>query len=226
MSSEAQNIIDRYSRRQNSEAVKQHAKHFYFTHYAQAERELRYLEIIRSKFPLIDEVKVLEIGAGAGGNLLFFKKNGFRWENMYANELVPERIQMLKDSYDKVKLYEGDAAEVQIPENYFDIVFQSTVFTSILDDEVKKKVADKMWSVLKPGGLLLWYDFTFDNPRNKDVKGIKKKEILRLFPEAKNVRFSRVTLAPPIGRRVKKWYPVFNIFPFLRTHIVAALQKS
>ena len=29
-----------------------------------------------------------------------------------------------------------------------------------------------MWAAVKPGGGVLWYDFTVDNPRNADVRGV------------------------------------------------------
>jgi len=226
MSNEALKIAERYDRRKLSEGVKKKMSNFYFNHFAEAERELKYIEIFNKRFHSLEDLKILEIGAGTGGNIYFLKRFGFKWENIYANELLPDRFDVLKNTFPNIKLYEGDACEI-VPEqnNLFDIVFQSTVFTSILDSDFKQKLADKMWSLVKPGGMVLWYDFAFDNPSNKDVKGVKKAEIEKLFKEAKNIKFYKTTLAPPIGRRVKKFYPFFNLFPFLRTHLVAEIQK-
>jgi len=39
-----------------------------------------------------------------------------------------------------------------------------------------------MLRVLKPGGAILWFDLRVDNPRNPQVKGLRKKEIASLFP--------------------------------------------
>lgn len=226
MSSETQNVKDRYEKRKSEEIVQKNSKEFYFNHYAQSERELKYIEIIRSRFDEIGDKTFLEIGAGGGINLFTFKKMGFQWQNIHANELLADRFALLKASFPNIKLYEGDACEMELSlNNSFDIVFQSTVFTSILDADFKQKLAHKMWSMLKPGGIVLWYDFAFDNPQNKDVKGIKRKEIKTLFKVAKRITFYRTTLAPPIGRRVKKLYPFFNLFPFLRTHLVAVIEK-
>lgn len=78
----------------------------------------------------------------------------------------------------------------------------------------------------KENGLILWYDFKYNNPSNKDVKGVNKREIKELFPDAKKIIFHNVTLAPPIGRRVGKFYNLVNLlFPFLRTHIIAEIYK-
>jgi len=151
---------------------------------------------------------------------------GIKWENIHANELLDDRIIQLKENFPIIKIYEGDARDIfPDEESKFDIIFQSTVFTSILDYNVKKELANKMWSLLKPGGIILWYDFIYDNPQNKDVKGIRKSEILELFPESIKTDFYKVTLAPFLGRRIKKLYPFVNILSILRTHIIAVIQK-
>jgi SAM-dependent methyltransferase len=223
---ETQKIFEQYERRKNDEKIKTHSENFCFNHFAQSERELFYTEIIKKRFRSPDSIKLLEIGAGTGGNLFLFKRIGIKWENIYANELLPDRLEVLKSTFPKIQTIEGDACDIEInKEHSFDIVFQSTVFTSILDLDFKTKLANVMWSLLKPGGIILWYDFAFDNPYNKDVKGIKKKEIGKLFSRSKGIVFHKTTLAPPIGRKVKKLYPFINIFPFLRTHLIAEIEK-
>jgi len=74
---------------------------------------------------------------------------------------------------------------------------------------------------------MLWYDFLYDNPFNKDVRGIPVREIKRLFPLASGIDIYPVTLAPPLGRIIGGLYPFVNrIFPFLRTHVVAVIYKA
>ena len=36
---------------------------------------------------------------------------------------------------------------------------------------MKQAVAEEMLRVLKPQGLILWYDYHVNNPWNKDVRG-------------------------------------------------------
>ena len=226
MDNESKKISEQYERRKKNERIIKHSNDFYFNHFAQSERELKYEEILKKYYSSIDSVSLLEIGAGTGINLFFFKKMGIKWENIFANELLEDRIVQLKENFPIIKIYEGDGRAI-LPEKElaFDIIFQSTVFTSILNPSVKKELANKMWSLLKPGGIVLWYDFIYDNPYNKDVKGIKVSEISELFPNSPNISFNRVTLAPFIGRRIKKLYPFFNIISILRTHVIAVIQK-
>jgi len=200
----------------------------YSSRYAQRvinEREAQYRELVLSLGINPAELRVLEIGAGSGGNIPFFLSLGIPAGNIWANELLPERAAALRSAFPTIHVIEGDARTLSGIQE-FDIVFQSTVFTSILDDQFRRELASIMWNLVKPGGAVLWYDFTFDNPRNPNVKKVTRKEIRQLFPLAKDPRFFSVTLAPPLGRRVSKWYTLFNSFTFLRTHVIAWLPKK
>lgn len=223
--SEVEAIKERYKKRDKSFTSHKNTE-FYFSYFQKCERELKYLQIIRSNFgDKLSQIKLLEIGAGDGVNLIAFKKYGFSWDNLSGNELIIEYGERLKKNILSENVYIGDALELNF-QNNFDIVFQSTVFTSILDDSFKKKLADKMFEMTKQGGLILWYDFKYNNPKNKDVKGIGKNEIRELFSHSKKIEFHNVTIAPPIGRKVKRFYNLFNfMFPFLRTHVIAVIKK-
>jgi hypothetical protein len=75
---------------------------------------------------------------------------------------------------------------------------------------------------------VLWYDFTVDNPRNPDVRGVPPGRVRQLFP-AGRIDVRRVTLAPPLARRVVRWHPAlytaFNALPLLRTHALCWIAK-
>ena len=102
MNNETQKIFNQYERRKNDEKVRKHSENFYFNHYAQAERELVYTEIINKHFGSPDSIKLLEIGAGTGGNIFIFKRIGLKWENIYANELLPDRFGILKNTFPEI----------------------------------------------------------------------------------------------------------------------------
>ena len=94
---------------------------------------------------------------------------------------------------------------------------------------MKRKIAKEMIRVLKNEGIILWYDFSYNNPKNLNVKGIRKKEIIDLFPDCK-FNFNRVTLAPPIVRFIapRSWLLsyLFEILSFLRTHYLVIIRKE
>lgn len=104
----------------------------------------------------------------------------------------------------------GNAENLPYPDSFFDIVMQFTMFTSIFDDNTKGNIAKEMLRVLKRDGIILWYDFTYNNPKNPDVKGVGKKEIKELFPNCK-FDFNKITLAPPLTRMVAP-YSIFTCY--------------
>lgn len=225
MNNEINEIRTRYERRSLKAQSEKKDRNWPFSYFVQSEREFIYAKIIRNLFNSCNDIKIIEIGAGNGSNLLFFHRLGIPFPNIYANELLENRGVILKKNLPTPNIYIGNACELKYNEE-FDIVFQSTVFTSILDYEFKKKLADRMWEMVKSTGIILWYDFKYNNPNNRDVKGIDKKEIKMLFPLAKDIEFYNVTLAPPIGRRIGKLYNILNFFlPFLRTHLIAVIKK-
>ncbi|MDR1701644.1 MAG: hypothetical protein LBR56_02580, partial [Sporomusaceae bacterium] len=69
----------------------------------------------------------------------------------------------------------------------------------------------------------------YNNPKTPDVRGVSLKRIKELFPKGE-ITYYKITLAPPIGRFVTKIHPcfyhIFNVFPFLRTHILAWIAKK
>lgn len=171
----------------------------------------------------ISESKILEIGAGQGNNVAAFLEAGFKVENIFANELLPERLLAIQSKVLKQNIFSGNAITIDYNLK-FDCIYQSTVFTSILNEMDRKHLAEKMWSILEKDGVILWYDFIFNNPKNANVRKVTTSEIKQLFPDAKKISFQRITLAPPIGRRVGKLYQLFN-WPFLRSHVFAVIEK-
>ena len=177
----------------------------------------------------LEDKRVLEVGCGSGTWLLEFIRWGARPENLWGIDLLPERIDVA--SYicpPGVNLQCGNGAELQMPDGFFDLVLQSTVFTSILAYELKKQVANEMLRVLKKQGLIIWYDFMVDNPRNPDVRGINKKEIKKLFPECR-IELKKITLAPPLARLVASAFPLsyhaLSAIKLLCTHYLALIEK-
>jgi len=172
-------------------------------------------------------LRLIEIGCGSGGNLLRLLRWGFDPANLVGNELLPERLAAARRRLPQdVALIGGDACELGC--EGFDIVYQSTVFSSILDEDFQKRLAKRMWEMAKPGGGILWYDFCYDNPRNPDVRGVPVRRIRALFPSTQVV-VRRVTLAPPLARVVTRvsagLYSVFNSLPLLRTHALCWIPK-
>jgi len=194
------------------------------------ERERAIARLLRERGWIdLTERRLIEVGCGAGGNLIEMLRFGFLPQHLRGLELLEARQAQARANLPAaVDVTLGDALQADVAPASQDVVLQSTVFSSLLDDAFQQRLADAMWRWVKPGGGVLWYDFTIDNPRNPDVRGVPLERVRALFPHGA-LQTRRVTLAPPIARAVTRVHPalytLFNLLPPLRTHVLAWIAK-
>lgn len=181
----------------------------------------------RHGFNPLDGKAVLELGCGQGGVLLEFLGYGTRPARLHGLDLLPDRLERARSQLPHLPLSCGDGRRLPYPAGTFDLVLQFTAFSSILDDGVKAALAQEMVRVVRPShGLILWYDFWL-NPTNPQTRGIRPAEIRRLFPTCR-VEFQRITLAPPLARRVApvSWLlaGLLEKLRLFNTHYLAAIR--
>ena len=190
-------------------------------HHSRERVMLRLLEDHRF-YPLGDH-KILDVGCGDGIPLQEFIKYGAVSQNLYGVDLLDFQVKRAVTLNPAIHFLQGNADHLPFASASFDLVMQWTVFTSVLNQQTRSNIAGEMLRALKPDGLILWYDFWPNNPRNPDVRGVKAAEIKALFP---NCRFDlrRVVLAPPIARCLAKRFwllcQILEHVPLLCTHYI------
>lgn len=191
------------------------------------ERERTLLKMLAKEgINSFSDLKILDVGCGTGSELMRFLLYGVSANNLHGIDLLPDRINSAIERNPGISWKCGNAEKLPFPSECFDLVMQFTVFSSILDRSMKNRIAREMLRVLKVGGHIIWYDFWI-NPLNRDVQGIRVSEVKELFPGCK-IQFKRVTLAPPIARRLAplSWTlcTFFNLTVF-RTHYLCLIKK-
>jgi len=176
----------------------------------------------------IGGMKILDVGCGRGSILREYLKYGATPENLAGIDLSADRVDLAKRLAPHLDIRCASAADIPYEDQTFDLVMQHVVFATILDDDMLYAIAQQMVRVLKPNGIILWYDFFYDNPYNPGVRAVKKDKIKQLFPDLK-LDLSRITLAPPIARNIPKpvlpvVYPILSSFRFLCTHYLGVLH--
>jgi ubiquinone/menaquinone biosynthesis C-methylase UbiE len=176
----------------------------------------------------LPEYRVLDVGCGSGHGLLRWIDYGCQPEHCAGIDLMPDLIAQARGVLPPaVKLHQGDASYLPYADASFDLVYQGTVFSSILDQAMRQAVASEMLRVLRPDGMIIWRDFWW-NPLNRQTRGIGLKEVRALFPGCRcDARL--VTLAPPLARLVvpRSWIlaSLLEKLPFLCTHWLVGIRK-
>jgi SAM-dependent methyltransferase len=184
--------------------------------------------------------RILDVGCGAGQWLADLETWGAAREMLAGIDLLPERVDRTRARMAALRTADGtvvtrgadvrvgDASELSWPQASFDIVLQSTVFSSILDPALRVRVASEMTRVLAPSGLILWNDLVVNNPRNPNVRAVKGPELARLFPGFV-ASGRRITLLPPLARWLVPLSfsaaQALEALRLLNTHYVAVLTR-
>ncbi len=220
-----------YRRRDSSNVLAERYSHFNESalfHSQSLERSLLAL-LKRHNFTNLAEKKILDVGCGSGGLLRRFLEYGSLQANLAGIDLMEHRIEQAQYLHPAIDWRVGSAHQLPYPDATFDLVMSFVLFSSILSEPLRHEIADEMWRVRRPGGLVLFYDFAYSNPRNPAVQGITRQQIQQLFNRP-GARFDlqRVTLAPPLSRLMAPrayWLAsMFEQFKIVNTHIIGIIS--
>jgi ubiquinone/menaquinone biosynthesis C-methylase UbiE len=170
----------------------------------------------------------LEVGCGWLGWLGTLLTWGVRERDLHGIDIDTVQVNRGREVLTLADLRVGDASNLPWESNRFRLVVASTLFTSLLDQNVRHQAANEITRVLAEGGALLWYDLAVNNPRNPTVRKVNRRELRRLFPRLTG-EIRSATLAPPLARLVapRSWAlaTLMEAIPLLRTHLLAVLVK-
>jgi ubiquinone/menaquinone biosynthesis C-methylase UbiE len=154
----------------------------------------------KNGFTSLSNLLILEMGCGGGGVLTEYLGFGASPENLMGVDLLLDRLLHTHHILPGSGFANADGQSLPYSSKTFDLVLQYTAISSILDPEIRRNICADMLRVLKPGGMILSYDFWL-NPANPQTRGIRPAEIKGLFPNCR-YEFHRITLAPPIARKL------------------------
>lgn len=175
----------------------------------------------------LSDFEVLDVGCGDGAFLRRLVTWGADPQKLTGVDLLPERVAASRRIDPSLKVHQADASKLPFRDASFDLVFQHTVFSSILDQGMRQRVAAEMERVLRPGGLVVSYDFRVARDR-RNTRPLRVAELMALFPGfAADAR--RVTLVPPLARALagRSWLlcTLLEAIPLLRTHDLVVLSR-
>ncbi len=183
------------------------------------------------KFTHLADKKILDVGCGTGIQLQRFAAYGAKTCNLSGIDLMADHIEQARSLNPSIDWRVGSGHQLPYPDASFDLVTLFVVFSSILNKPLRQHIANEIWRVRKPGGLILCYDFRYSNPRNQAVEGIPRQEIQQLFQHPGiHFDFRRVTLAPPISRLVAphaRWLAaMLESLKIFNTHFLGIISQD
>jgi ubiquinone/menaquinone biosynthesis C-methylase UbiE len=226
---ELQRIRDVYSARIEAGVVERYSLLRAGELYIAQDRERTLLRLLgRCGLVELRDIQVLEVGCGRADRLLDWLRWGATAHNLTGVDLMEPLLGSARGKLPSAHFTTASVDKLPFREAAFDLVAQFTLFSSILDKDMRHAAANEMWRVLRPGGVVLWYDLRYPSPYNRDVRPLGKREIVRLFPGA-GMHIRSTTLAPPLARGLAplSWLAceIISMLPVMRTHYTAILQK-
>lgn len=183
--------------------------------------------LTRHGFEELRRFRVLDVGCGDGGFIRRLVSWGAEPANLAGVDLLEERVASAHRIDPCLDIRQVDASALPFEDASFDLAFQLTVFSSILDPLMRRAVAGEMARVLRPGGAVVSYDFRVARDR-QNTRPLRVAELRGLFPGF-TVDARRVTLVPPLARIVARWSwlacELLEAVPLLRTHELVVLRK-
>ena len=226
---ELQRLLAAYEHRAHSLPAERYSRanpgHLFALH----EREATMAAMLRADgLNSLAGLRVLDVGCGRGATLRQYLEYEADPSRLWGIDLFPAFVEQARSASPGLQIISGSASDLPFPDRSFDFISQFMLFTSVLDIDMRNRIAREIDRVLVSGGRLLWYDFAFNNPSNPDVRGIRLAEVRRLFPAFSMVS-RKITLAPPLGRAIGRFGPaIYHLVSKIRplcTHYLCLLKK-
>lgn len=136
---------------------------------------------------------VLEIGCGVGTESVFMAVRGM---NVTAVDLSDSAVKLCRElaSFYGVDIIceQGDAVNLTLPDNRFDVVCDQGVFHHLTDEE-REPYAKQISRVLKPGGLLVLRSYSDKIPGGPQPRRVSSDDLIStLHPHMKLEEMRRV----------------------------------
>lgn len=204
---EAQRIGNEYRRRESVHIASRYAPDAPGPLFEYQQRIWRIVEALRRSGNLpLNTKRILDVGCGTGRWLLDLESLGARRDHLAGIDLSVARVAIARErlgggirGHESPDIRVGDACSLPWDAGSFDLVFQQTMLSSILDERIRMAAAVEMVRVLRDGGAIISYDLRVNNPFNRAVRGMSYRELRRLFPQMR-LKTARVTLIPQLAR--------------------------
>ena len=177
----------------------------------------------------LGNVRVVDVGCGTGGFLRQLIDWGATPAHLLGTELQQDRLDLAR-SRTAPEVHWHCGPLTTLPAASADLVSANNVLSSVLDPDIRQRLAADMWRVLKPGGWCLVFDLRYNNRRNPHVRKLTRDELDTYWPGHRQ-QYETLLLAPPLGRPLAALPALVTealvaLAPPLRSHFIYMAQKE
>lgn len=192
------------------------------------ERERVLLSMLKHMVGTLKDKRILDVGCGTGGTLLPFMLYGAAPVNCFGVDILESHIETTRQRLPNMTFECCSGDNIPFEKGGFDLVTMFTLLSSVLDNNIRRRICQQALTMLCPGGWVLIYDFRVNNPFNPDVKAVTLKELKQYFRCCKYYT-KTLTLLPQLGRAIGPYSlalcSLMAKIPLLRTHRMTMFQK-
>jgi len=176
-----------------------------------------------------DGALVLDLGSSAGASIPRLTSLGCSPRSIACIDIRHETLRDGRSMHPHTLFVQSDALHLPFPNERFDMVHQSVMMSSALDERRRYAMAREMVRVTKRQGLVLWYDLRYPSPFNPNFRPIGRREIQRYFSDCQS-RILSTTLIPHLSRALApiSWRAcrLLERIPLLRSHLLAVIKRD
>ena len=158
--------------------------------------------------------------------LRWFVELGMDPQDGLGVDVSDERFQEGLKKNPSIRMMKTDGMTIPAASESFDLVVQFTCFMCIPSYDFRRRVANEMARVLKPGGYIFWWDVPAS-----DVPGVPPERLCpRDYFSDMPIRVEDVSMMPRPSETVRPLRgigpligPILNVFSYPRSHIAALI---
>ncbi|MEO8469360.1 MAG: class I SAM-dependent methyltransferase [Chloroflexota bacterium] len=191
-----------------------------------AERRALTVGLVKRHLPHFGKASLVDVGCGGGLDIEWWRREGWPTDRLAGIDLNEERVAAARARNPGVDLRLGTGPILPFAEGAFDVATASTVFSSIPSVDSRRTLFGEMSRIVRPGGLLIVYDFVIRNPRNPDVVAMTRARLTELAGHAPDASVPvspflpavgpAAILHPALGRAVARIAPRTHLLSFWR----------
>lgn len=148
---------------------------------------------------------ICDIGGGSGGSLVPFMELGCPASTLTSIDRDEKNTSVGRLRFPGVNFVNCDASQTGLPGASFDVVYSSTIFLQIADENIAHGIGREMRRLVKAGGYIVVRDWAIADPRERQIAVTRKR--IRLLFDLPILFTTNGALLPPVGRRLSTWMP-------------------